>query len=245
MIIVFFSLFPQFDDQEEENEELETEGSIDQEMGSSFGSPLDVDVTEADLDDDPSGLNPPPLPCPNPPPLVTDVMSLSVPRLHKEGGDVLNQFAEVMLADMRHIRDPVVLMRLRRDITDLVFKAVEEDEQRRCCVRVAPAPRLGGGAQPQSCSRPQQTCPQGDFSWRERLLKRRSKGCESGRRLQRWGETRHARRASRCQSTEAAQPGQAAEGLGENGSQGHQASEIKREMEPHVVKIEEETLTLA
>lgn len=247
----------QFDDREEDNEELETEGSIDQELGSSFGSPLDVDATEAELDDDTSTQNLLPLPCPNPQPLVTDVMSLSCPHLHKDDGsadqperaanaprrDILNQFAEVMLADMRHIKDPVVLMRLRRDITDLVFKAVEEDEQRRC-VRVPSASRRGGGTQLQSCSGPQQTRSQANYSWRERFLKRRSKGCESGRRLQRWGEMRHMRRISRSQSMEPAQLGQVAEGMSENSAQG-QASEIKRETEPHVVKIEEETLTLA
>lgn len=248
----------QFDDRDEE--ELETEGSIDQEMGSSFGSPLDADVTEADLDDDASTQNPAvPLPCPNPQPQVIDIMSLSCPHLHKDEGstdqpdhtpnaskrDILNQFAEVMLADMRHIKDPVVLMRLRRDITDLVFKAVEEDEQRRC-VRVPAVPKSGESVQLQSFSRPQQACSQGNYSWRERFLKRKSKGCESGRRMQRWEEMRHMRRMSRSQLLEPVQQGQAAEGTSEHSSQVViQASEIKRETEPHVVKIEEETLTSA
>lgn len=245
----------QFDDGEEE--ELETEGSIDQEMGSSFGSPLDADVTEADLEDDTSTQNPVPLPSPNPHPQVTDVMSLNCPHLHKDEGpanqpdhtantaqtNVLNQFAEVMLADMRHIRDPLVLMKLRRDITDLVFKAVEEDERRRR-FQVPSVHRLGESKQVQGFSRSQWVCPRGKYSWRQMIQNRKSKGCESGRRMQKWEEMRHLRRMSRTQVLEPAQQGQATEGASEHSSQVIiQTSEIKKEMEPHVVKIEEETLT--
>ncbi|CAL8326758.1 unnamed protein product [Lota lota] len=43
---------------------------------------------------------------------------------------VLQQFTDIMLADMQQIQDPLLLMKLRRDITDLVFKAVEEDAKR-------------------------------------------------------------------------------------------------------------------
>lgn len=243
----------QFDDGEEE--ELETEGSIDQEMGSSFGSPLDADVTEADLEDDTSTQNPAPLPSPNPHPQVTDVMSLNCPHLHKDEGpanqpdhtantsqtNILTQFAEVMLADMRHIRDPLVLMKLRRDITDLVFKAVEEDERRRC-FQVPSVHRMGESKQVQGFSRPQRVCPQGKYSWRQMIQNRKSKGCESGRRMQKWEEMRHLRRMSRTQVLEPAQQGQATEGTSEHSSQVIiQTSEIKKEMEPHVVKMEQET----
>lgn len=43
---------------------------------------------------------------------------------------VLKQFTDIMLADMQLIQDPLLLMKLRRDVTDLVFKAVEEDAKR-------------------------------------------------------------------------------------------------------------------
>jgi len=43
---------------------------------------------------------------------------------------VLKQFTDIMLADMQQIQDPLLLMKLRRDVTDLVFKAVEEDARR-------------------------------------------------------------------------------------------------------------------
>lgn len=266
-VYVFCFLFLQeekFDDREEDDEELETEGSIDQEMGSSFGSPLDADGTGQDLYDEPqpvaSNPNPAPLHCPNPQPQVAEVMSLSCPHRHIDEGssdppdqtaapntskhDILHQFAEVMLMDMRQIKDPMVLMRLRRDITDLVFRAVEEDVQRQC-VRVPSVPVLGDGTQLESCSRPQQARSQTDHSWRQRLLKRKNKGCEIGRRMQRWEEMKHARRLSRNQLLQPVQQGQALERMSESGS--HvviQASDIKRETEPHVVKIEEETHTI-
>lgn len=221
-----------FDDHEEDNEEPETEGSIDQETGSSFGSPLDADVTGRDLDDEPqSGASA--LRCPNQQPQVTDVMSLSCLHHHNDAGssnqtanaskhDLLNQFTEVMLADMRHIKDPMLLMRLRRDITNLVFTAVEEDAQRRC-VR---APSVPGSSQSWSCSRPEQPCSQTNYSWRQKFLKRKSKGCELGRR--RWEQS------------------QALEGLSLSSSQVIiQASDIKRETDAHTVKTEEEILPLA
>ncbi|XP_049904658.1 uncharacterized protein LOC126392934 [Epinephelus moara] len=254
-----------FDDREEDDEELETEGSIDQEMGNSFDSSLDADVTGQDLNNEPhpsSSLNPAPLLCPNPQPQVTEVVSLSCPHHHNDEGsadqadqtaaphtskhNILNQFAEVMLADMRQIKDPMVLMRLRRDITDLVFKAVEEDMKRRC----AQAPSMSmlvESTQLHSCSRPQHQVPsQTNHSWRQRFLKRRSKGCEIGRRIQSWEEMKHMRRMSRSQLLQPVQQGQAPEGMSENGSQIIiQASEIKRETEPHMVKIEDEALPSA
>ena len=243
MLSLCFLQGEKFDDHEEDNEEPETEGSIDQEMGSSFGSPLDADETGRDLDDEPpSGASA--LRCPNQQPQVTDVMSLSCLHHHNDTGssnqtantskhDLLNQFAEVMLADMHHIKDPMVLMRLRRDITDLVFTAVEEDAQRRC----VQAPSVPG--QSWSCSRPEQPCSQTNYSWRQKFLKRKSKGCEVGRR--RWEETEHTRRTSRSQLSQPVQRGQALEGLSLSSSQVIiQASEIKRETDAHTVKTEEE-----
>ncbi|XP_070832212.1 uncharacterized protein [Chaetodon trifascialis] len=249
-----------FDDQEEDDEE--TEGSLDQEMGSSFGSPLDADVTGQDLDDEPQSAstpNPAPLHCPNPQLQVTDVMSLSCPQHHRDEGstdqpeqtantpkhDILNHFAEVMLADMRQIKNPVVLMRLRRDITDLVFKAVEEDVQRQC-VQVPPVPKAGESVQLLSCSEPQQASSQTNYSWRQRFMMRKSNGCETGRRMQRWEEMRHMRRRSRSRLSQPNHQGQAQGGMSENSPQVIiQASDIKRETEPHMVKIEEEIFPLA
>lgn len=248
-----------FDDREEDDEELETEGSVDQEMESTFGSPLDADVTGRDdeeLQFVASPSNNAPLHCPNSQPQVTEVMSL----ISNEGCspdqpdhtaapnttskyDILNQFAEVMLADMRQIKDPMVLMRLRRDITDLVFKAVEEDVQRRC-VRVTSMSSFGEGAQLQSSSgQPQQPCSQANFSWRQRFVRRKSKVSEIGRRMQRLEEMKHMRRTSRSQLLQPIQQSQALEGMSESVSQAMiQPSDIKPETEPHMVKIEEETL---
>lgn len=77
-------------------------------------------------------------------------------------------------------------------------------------------------------------------------MKRRSKGCEIGRRIQSWEEMKHMRRMSRSQLLQPVQQGQAPEGMSENGSQIIiQASEIKREIEPHMVKIEDEALPSA
>ncbi|XP_071328699.1 uncharacterized protein [Trachinotus anak] len=252
-----------FDERDEDDEELETEGSFDQEMGSSFGSPLDADVTEQDLSDEHQSVtstpNPALLHCTNPQPQVTEVISLSCPHHHNDESsddqpnhraapntskhNLLNQFAEVMLADMQQIQDPMVLMRLRRDITDLVFKAVEEDLQRRCA-RVPSMPMLGESTQ--SCSRPQQSCSQTDLSWRQRFLKGVNKGSELAARMQRWEEIEHTRRVSTGQLLQQVQHGQALEGMIEKGSQViFQTSDIKRETEPDIVKTEPETLPLA
>ncbi|KAK9538106.1 hypothetical protein VZT92_005662 [Zoarces viviparus] len=251
-----------FDDRDEEEEELETEGSIDQEMGSSFGSPLDADVTVQDPEDEPhpsSGLNSGALHCPNPQPQVTDVMSLSCPcgrgdegpadqpdqtaAPHASTHNILNQFAEVMLADMRQIKDHMVLMRLRRDITDLVFKAVEEDAQRRC-VR-APSV-LGESVALPSCSRPQQASSRTHHSWRQMFLKRKNESCEVARRTQRLEEMRPVRRMSTSRVLQPVQQGRAVGEMSGNDSLVFiQAAEIKRETEQHMFKIGEETLPSA
>nr|XP_046261198.1 uncharacterized protein LOC124067672 isoform X2 [Scatophagus argus] len=238
----------------EDKEELETDGSTEQEMGSSFGSPLDADVTDQDLDDGPPCVasTSAPLHRPHPQPRVTDVVSLSCPHHHgneasadqpeqttnTSEGDLLNQFAQVMLADMRHIKDPVVLMRLRRDITDLVFKAVEEDQKRRC-VRVPSTPRLVQSVQSRSCSRLPQVSSQTDYGRRTRSLKSKW--------TRRWEDVKHMRRMSRSQVLMQPIPqGQTPEEMNESSSQViFQPSEIKEETERHIVKIEEETLPSA
>ncbi|XP_026150453.1 uncharacterized protein LOC113122962 [Mastacembelus armatus] len=233
------------DNQEEDDEELETEGSFEQDVGSSSGSLLDAD---ADPNEEPrsatSSPNPAPLHCPNSQPQVTEVISLSCP--HQTATppstfrhDILNQFAEVMLADMRQIKNHMVLMRLRRDITDLVFKAVEEDAQRQCHP-VLSVPVLGVSTR--SCSRSQQWSSQTNVSWRQGVLNRKNRWSDLGRRRQRWEELKHIRRASRGQLLRPTQQGHAHEDMAENSTQ---ASEIKRETEPHIVKIEEETPALA
>ncbi|KAL3970214.1 glycine hydroxymethyltransferase [Sarotherodon galilaeus] len=240
------------DHDDEDEEELETEGSIDQEMGSSLSSQLDADGGGQDLDEPQSVDSAPsfaPLQCPQP--QVTEVMSLSCPHHHDEDHqpdktaalnapkhDVLNQFAEVMLADMRQVEDPVLLMRLRRDITDLVFKAVEEDVRRRC-IR-APSSVMGNGTQ--SCCSPLQLYS--NISWSQRLLRRRrrNKGCRTGSRSQRQEEIR---RVSRSQLAPPVHPGQAAELMSANRPQVTlQVFEIKKGGEPDVVKIEDEPLAL-
>ena len=251
-----------FDDQKEDDDEPENEGRFDQEMGSSFGSPLNADVTGQDLNDehqsDTSTSNPISLDCSNTHPQVTEVISLSCQHHRSDESyayrpnqraspntfkhDMLTKFSAVMLADMRQIKDPILLMRLRRDITDLVFKAVEEDVQRRCA-RVPSMPTLGESTQ--SCSRPQQSCSQMDLSWRQRFLKRKDEGSEFGQRTQRWEEIKHMRRMARSQLLQPVQHGQALEGMTENSQVIFQASEIKRETEPNIVKLEEETLPLA
>lgn len=248
-----FSIFLQDDtfiDQGEDDEEVETEGSTDQEMGSLLGGTLDADVTGQDLDDESQSVASGPLHCPNPRPQVTEVMSLSCPHCHSEEGspnqpnhrhNTLNQFTEVMLADMRQIKDPMVLMRLRRDITDLVFKAVEEDLQRQC-IRVPPIPVIEDSTQ--NCSSPQGPPSQTNISLRQRFGKRMNRGCEAGRRVQRWEEVKHIRRVSRSQTSQPIHQGQAVEGMSGNNSH-VQPFEIKREREPHTVKIEEEPLSLA
>ncbi|XP_067372301.1 uncharacterized protein [Channa argus] len=69
------------DREEDDEEEPETEGSFDQEIGSSFGSPLDADVTEEDLNEEPRSVtstpNPAPPQCPNSQPQVTEVICMS------------------------------------------------------------------------------------------------------------------------------------------------------------------------
>ena len=60
-----------------------------------------------------------------------DLLSNDLPPPHALRHDmVLQQFTDIMLADMQQIQDPLLLMKLRRDVTDLVFKAVEEDAKR-------------------------------------------------------------------------------------------------------------------
>lgn len=77
-------------------------------------------------------------------------------------------------------------------------------------------------------------------------MKRKNKGCEIGRRMQRWEEMKHIRRMSRSELLQPAQQGQAMERMSDNGSQVIiQAPDIKRETEPHMVKTEEETLPVA
>lgn len=236
------------DHNEKDEEELKTEGSIDQEMGSSVSSQLDADGGGQDLDEPQSVDSAPsftPLQCPQP--RVTEVVSLSCPHHRDEDNqpdktapkhDVLNQFAEVMLADMRRVEDPVLLMRLRRDITDLVLKAVEEDMRRRC-VRAASSV-TGNGTQ--SCCNPLQLYS--NISWSQRLLRRRrrNKGHRTGSRSQRREENR---RVSRSQLAPPVDPGQSAEGLSGNGPPVIlQVFEIKKDGEPDLVKIKDEPLAL-
>lgn len=257
-----------FYDQEEDDEEVETEeGSVDQETGSTVGSPLDVDANGQEPDEDlqsvASPSNPDPQQCPNSQPQVSDVMSLSCDRQdndevppdqpnHSSAANtaskynILNQFTEVMLADMRQIKDSIVLMRLRRDITDLVVKAVEEDVHRRC-VRAQSRTSLAEAAQYQSSSTPQQqqqqqSSSQPSLSWRQRYLKRRSTGSENVGRMQRWEEMKRSRKTSRSQSLQPVQQSEAVEGMNESTSQALiQPSEIKTETEQPMVKIEEDT----
>ncbi|XP_071380934.1 uncharacterized protein [Centroberyx affinis] len=122
------------DEEDDEDEEEETEGSVD--TGSMFGSPLRADAFGPDPRFSASPLHRPPSQ-----PQLTEAVSLSCncpyddspPEPVGDGpkNDVLSQFVKVMLSDMHQIKDSMVLMRLRRDITDLVFKAVEQDVQRR------------------------------------------------------------------------------------------------------------------
>ncbi|KAJ3591887.1 hypothetical protein NHX12_007018 [Muraenolepis orangiensis] len=59
-----------------------------------------------------------------------DLLSNDLPPRALRHDVVLKQFTDIMLADMQQIEDPLLLIKLRRDITDLVFKAVEEDAKR-------------------------------------------------------------------------------------------------------------------
>ncbi|XP_068185259.1 uncharacterized protein [Antennarius striatus] len=202
--------------------ELETEGSVEQEVGSPSSSPMNPHV---DLEDEPRFLDPPPR--------VSGVMSLSWPHPHDGAGDVprldvLRHFAEVMLADMRDIKDPLVLMGLRRDITDLVFRAAQEDEQRRCVPALSPPSETGERSL--SCAGPRPTC------YALRFLKRRSKRTEMvGRR--RWEEMKRVRRTSRNHTGQQGAMEERSDGSSQVAAQ---APDMKRQM--HVMNIEEETL---
>ncbi|XP_061547332.1 uncharacterized protein LOC133410326 [Phycodurus eques] len=224
------------DDHEDEEGALETEGSNDHETGTStFGSPLDDDEAVQDPNEEfPSeaSTSNPPSYCANAQARHAETMSLSFEPHHDKDSpdghdqlaaanlpnhDVLSQFVNVMLADMRQIKDSMVLIRLRRDITDLVFKAVEEDMQRRIPV---PLTHQGENAQLPSSSRPQ-TCLQ-------RVLKRKSRG-----------PVKHMRRICRTQA------GQTLEDMNGNIPQAMiHASEIKLEIDPRTVKTEDETLAV-
>ncbi|XP_056144996.1 uncharacterized protein LOC130120472 [Lampris incognitus] len=254
------SLEGKFDDEEDDDEEVETEGSIDQDTVSMFGSPLDADVSCPDPTYGPQLVTPTIYTstnyCPPMQPKVAEVTSLSSnsqndespsdPRLSGRVSvvpkhDILNQFAEVMLADMQLIKDPFLLMRLRRDITDLVFKAVEEDiERRQGWSSSIPASREN--VQLHNSTRPHESTPlKMNLSRRQRYFERRSKGSLIGRR--RWEELQHLRRVSRSQGMQPVQQGQELERIGETNPQvAVQTFEIKGEPEPGMVKIEEETL---
>ncbi|KAM4608824.1 uncharacterized protein ACJ7VT_014733 isoform 2-T2 [Polymixia lowei] len=248
------------DDEEEDNEEVETEGSIDQETGSIFGSSVETVASGPDPSYEPRSIASTPNSatscCLPSQPQVTEVMSLNFNSQKDESltdlsaqmagvpkHDVLNQFTEIMLADMRQIKDPMLLMRLRRDITDLVFKAVEEDEQRR---RAGPSSvyTTRGTAPLHNNARPQGgACLQMNLFRRQRSLERRNKGGMMGRRMQRLGEMQHMRRVSRSQQMQTAHQGEELERMDETNRQAMvQLSEIKTEAEPHIVKIEEVTL---
>ncbi|XP_029936170.1 uncharacterized protein LOC115379585 [Myripristis murdjan] len=128
------------EDGDEDEEEEDTEGSM--ETGSVSASPLHTDGPVPD-----PGLKPQCAASTLPPasfhhqPHVTEVVP---PHCHCRGErsppdkladgpkeDVLGQFVKVMLSDMHQIKDTMVLMRLRRDITRLVFEAVEHDMRKR------------------------------------------------------------------------------------------------------------------
>ncbi|XP_057709010.1 uncharacterized protein LOC130927311 [Corythoichthys intestinalis] len=222
------------DDHEDDEGEIETEGSNDHETGTStFGSPLDDDEAGQDPNEEfPSEASTSIISsyCPNTQPHLADATSFSFEPDTDQGlpdvsdqlsaanipsHDVLNQFVNVMLSDMCQIRDNMVLIRLRRDITDLVCKAVEEDTQRRIPLPIA---QQGENMQLPSSSKPQM------FS--QRILKRKNRG-----------PVKHMRRSSRNQA------GQTLEEM--NGNVPYaiiQASDIKLEMDPHRVKAEDETL---
>ncbi|XP_037095388.1 uncharacterized protein LOC119115206 [Syngnathus acus] len=223
------------DEHEDDEAEVETEGSNDHEPGTStFGSPLDDDEAGQDPNEEfPSeaSTSNPSSYCANTQPHLAETMSLSfephddksspdVPEqlpANLSNHDVLNQFVNVMLADMRQIKDNMVLIRLRRDITDLVFKAVEEDMQRRNPV---PSLQPGENTQLPSSSRPPTSL--------QRVFKRKNRG-----------PVKHIRRFCRNQT------GQVLEGINGNIPQAMiQASEIKLEIDPHMVKTEDETLTV-
>ncbi|XP_061697250.1 uncharacterized protein wu:fb74b10 isoform X2 [Syngnathoides biaculeatus] len=224
------------DDHEDEEGELETEGSNDHERGTSiFGSPLDDDEAVKDPNEEfPSEASTSNTSsyCANSQPHHAETMSLNFePHNDKDtpdvpdqlvtvnltNNDVLNQFVNVMLADMRQIKDSMVLIRLRRDITELVFKAVEEDMKRRIPVSFI---HQGENTQFPSSSRPQ-TCLQ-------RVWKRKNRG-----------NVKHMRRICRTQA------GQTFDEMKGNIPQAMMhASEIKLEIDPRMVKTEDETLAV-
>ncbi|KAM3608445.1 uncharacterized protein V6R79_025449 [Siganus canaliculatus] len=198
-------------DDQEEDEESETAGSVEQKKESSFGSPLNTDVTGQE-ESVPSVLNPAPLHCANP------------------------QFAEVMLSDMRHIKDPLVVMRLRRDITDLVYKAVEEDKQRQS-IQAASEP--SGNFQSQSSSKPPQASSRTGYSWMVKFLEKRGKAREAERRMQRREEMKHMRRMSRRQAVQPAQ-----DVLIQDGMTGSRSEAQASGAEMHKIKTEEDLVPL-
>ncbi|XP_034042470.1 uncharacterized protein LOC117524761 [Thalassophryne amazonica] len=234
-----------FDDGEEDDEDLEI-GHCDQKMGSTLGNPLDADVAGQDLHDEPlpvaSTASLASLHCASPCPHITESISLScdchdagppdqpdqtqVP-LNIPKHDILNQFAEVMLADMQQIKNPVVQMRLRRDITNLVFRAVEEDLQSQYG-HWSSVSSFGESAQLQSYSRPQETCSQSGSFWRQTFLKRKLKRSEVERRLHRQEEVKRMR-------VHPVHEGGAVDLISESCSQ----PELKLDPELHVIKTEE------
>ncbi|XP_061782353.1 uncharacterized protein [Nerophis lumbriciformis] len=219
------------DDHEEEGVELETEGSFEQGTGSISGSPRETHEMLQDPDEDGllSGVSTSdPSYCPIP----IDAASLSVDPQGDEGSPdvsnqsaaaivpkekVLQQFVNIMLADMRQIKNQMVLMKLRRDITDLVFKAMEEDMQRHVQVFLT---QQGASAPPQSSFRP-------PLSRWQRALRRRNKG-----------PGKHIGRICRSQA------GPAPDDM--NNTSVPQAvvqvPDIKLEIDPHMIKHEEEEL---
>lgn len=203
-----------------DEEDVETEGSLDQEVASCSGSPLNV----LEVGQDPQEQ----LPSLKPQPHLTQKSSLSCHQHHIEEShepmesfttanhNILHQFVQVMLSDMQQIKDPLVLMKLRRDITDLVFKAAEEDAGRRRLRVEAEANR-----------RSVLQLPQADCCGRQRFPKRKYKETENERWERTWEETRLVRRGSSGQPAGS-----------ENGSEdsGH-GQEIRRDGE---IKIEYE-----
>nr|XP_057938704.1 uncharacterized protein LOC131136151 isoform X2 [Doryrhamphus excisus] len=202
------------DEHEEEDGELETEGSVDHETGST----LDADETLEDrFTSGASTSNP--SSCPYTQHNPADATSLSFePHGDKVSPDVcdpltaaslskehiLQQFVNIMLADMQQIKNQMVLMKLRRDITDLVFKAVEEDMQGRIQVYFT---QQGESAPLHSSFRTQ-------ASSSHRIFRRKNKGPE-----------KHIERMGGSVPQAVAQ-----------------VSQMKLELDPQVVKNEEETL---
>ncbi|XP_077583937.1 uncharacterized protein LOC144204066 isoform X2 [Stigmatopora nigra] len=223
------------DDHEDDEGEIETEGSNDHETGTStFGSPLDDEEAGEDPNEEfPSeaSISLPSSCCQKTQPHLAEPMSFSFEPDNAEdlpdvsdqlaaanlpNHDVLCQFVNVMLSDMRQIKDNMVIIRLRRDITDLVCKAVEEDMQRRIPL---PTAQQEENTQLPTSSKPQK--------YLQRFLKRKNRG-----------PVKHTRRISR---------NQAGQTLEMNGNVPHsliQASEIKLEIDPLMVKTEDQAITV-